>query len=152
VYTPFLFVSSLLQVVFENRFRNYRRRTCKITVDCTDCAIYEPWMWESGLNHQFLSHKINWAALKYEVGVYIQTGDIVWVYGPFHEGKWTYIKIYRRTLKDQLLPSEMVEADRGYRGDETVRCPDIVFSRYYKQAKQKARARHETVNGRLKKN
>jgi hypothetical protein len=150
VYSHFLFASSLLQVVFENRFRNDRRRTCKITVDCTDCAISEPWPWESGFNRQFFSHKINGAALKYEVGVCIQTGDIVWVNGPFKAGKWNDIKLYRRTLKEQLLPGEMVEADRGYRGDETVRCPDTVFSRSDKQAKQKARARHETVNGRLK--
>jgi hypothetical protein len=102
VYSHFLFASSLLQVVFENRFRNDRRRTCKIIVDCTDCAIFEPWPWEPGFNRQFVSHKINWAALKYEAGVCIQTGDIVRVNGPFKAGK------------------------------------------------QKAWARHETVNGRLK--
>jgi hypothetical protein len=52
--------------------------------------------------------------------VCIQTGDIVWVNGPFKEGKWNDIKLYRRILKEQLLPGEMVEADRGYRGYETV--------------------------------
>jgi hypothetical protein len=96
-------------------------------------------------------HKINGVALKYEVGVCIQTGYIVWVNGPFKAGKWNDIKLNRSTLKEQLLPGEMVEADRGYRGDETVRCPDTVFPRSYKQAKQKARARHKMVNGRLKK-
>jgi hypothetical protein len=49
----------------------------------------------------------------------------VWVNGPFKAGKWNNIKLYRRTLKGQLLPGEMVEADRGgYRGGEKKRCPD----------------------------
>ena len=31
------------------------------------------------------------------------------------------IKIYRDFVKPMLLPGEMVEADAGYRGDETIR-------------------------------
>jgi hypothetical protein len=75
----------------------------------------------------FHIHKIYGTVLKYKVGVCIQTGDIVWDSGPFKAGDWNDIKLYRRTLKEQSLPGEMVEADRGYRGDETVRCPDTVF-------------------------
>jgi hypothetical protein len=88
------------------------------------------------------SQKINGAGLKYEVGVCIQTGDSVWVNEPFKAGKWNDIKLYRRDMKKALCQGEMVEADRGYRGDETVRCPDTVFSRADKRAKSKARARH----------
>jgi hypothetical protein len=44
----------------------------------------------------------------------------------------------------------MVESDRGYRGDPTIRDPATVFSRSDKRAKDLARARHDTVNGRLK--
>jgi hypothetical protein len=89
-------------------------------------------------------------ALNYEVGVCIQTGDIVWVNGPFNAGGLNDIKLYRRTLKYQLVPGEMVEADRGYRGDKTIKCPETVVSLSDTQAKQKAQARHEAVNGRLK--
>jgi hypothetical protein len=67
--------------------------------------------------------------LKYEVGVCIQTGDNVWVNGPFKTGKWNHIKFYMRTLKEQLLTVEMAEANRGYRGEETVICPDTVVLR-----------------------
>jgi hypothetical protein len=31
-------------------------------------------------------------------------------------------------MKKSLCQGEMVEAGRGYRRDETVRCPDTVFS------------------------
>lgn len=135
---------------FRNRFRKDKGRTCKVTVDSTDCPISEPWPWESAYNRQFFSQKINGAALKYEVGVCIQTGDIVWVNGPYKAGKWNDIKLYRRDLKAALCEGEMVEADGGYRGDDTVRCPHTVFSRADKRAKSKARARHETINARLK--
>jgi hypothetical protein len=75
----------------------------------------------------------------------------LWVTGPFKSGRWNCIKLYRRTLKVQLFPGKIVEADRGgYRGNETSRCTDTVVSQADKRAKQKERARHETVNGRLK--
>jgi hypothetical protein len=107
-----------LKIIFENRFRNDRGRTCKITGDGTDCAILEPWPWESSFNQQFFSKKLNGAGVKYEVGVCIQTGDILWVNGPFKAGKWHDIMVYLRNLKGLLHPGEMVEADRGYRGGQ----------------------------------
>jgi hypothetical protein len=46
---------------------------------------------------------------------------------------------------------EMVEADRGYRGEpQFVRLPSTYVSRSDRRAKKKARARHETINKRLK--
>jgi hypothetical protein len=116
-----------MQIIFENRFRNDRGRTRKITVDGTDCAISEPWPWESSFNRQLFSKNLNGEGVKHKVGVCIQTGDIVWVNGPFKEGKWHDIMVYRRNLKGLLHPGEMVKADRGYRGDPTVRDPDTVL-------------------------
>jgi hypothetical protein len=120
-----------------------------MTVDSTDCTIVEPWPWKSSFNRQFYSENINGAAVKCEVGVCIQTGYIVWINGPFKAGNWHGIMVYRRNLKGMLHDDEMVEADRGYRGDPTIHDPDTVFSRSDKRAKDLARARHETVNGRL---
>jgi hypothetical protein len=116
--TFYFFTSSILQIIFENRFRNDRERTCKIIVDGTDCAISEPWPWESSFNRQFFSKKLNGAAVKNEFGVCIQTGDIVWVDWPFKAGKWHEIMVYRRNLKGLLHPGEMVEADIVYRGGQ----------------------------------
>jgi hypothetical protein len=44
----------------------------------------------------------------------------------------------------------MVEADISYRGEDKVRTSDDVVSRADDEAKKRASARHETVNGRLK--
>jgi hypothetical protein len=50
-----------------------------------------------------------------------------------------------------LSHGEMVEADRGYRGElSKVRTPNDYVSQTDKKAKKRARARHETVNKRLK--
>jgi hypothetical protein len=53
-------------------------------------------------------------------------------------------------MKKALCQGEIVHADRGYSGDETVRYPDMVFSRADKRAMSKARERHETVYARFK--
>ena len=46
---------------------------------------------------------------------------------------------------------ELVEADRGYRGQGVkARTPDDFVSQTDRRAKRRARARHETVNHRLK--
>jgi hypothetical protein len=66
--------------------------------------------------------------VKYEIGVYIQTGDIVWANGPFKTGNWHDIMVYRSNLKGLLHPDKIVEADREYRGGATFRDPDAVLS------------------------
>lgn len=127
--------------------KNDRGKTCKVTVDGTDYKI--PRQTPHKRDKKFYSHKFKHAALRYEVAVCIQTGDIVWVNGPFPAGKWPDINIYRRNLKAMLLPGEMVEADSGYK-DPTCRHADVVVSKKDARAKQRARSRHETVNADLK--
>ena len=97
------------------------------------------------------AHKFKGPGLRYEIGVSIQGGDIVWTNGPFACGFWPDISIFRLALIFLLAIGEMVEADRGYRGEPTkVRLPHEYVNRSDKRAKDRARARHETLNGRLK--
>lgn len=117
-----------------------------MTVDGTDCPIQEP----SPFNRKWFSYKIHGPALRYEVGVCIQTGDIVWVNGGYPAGSWSDLRIFRHRLKQFLLPNEMVEVDKGYRGDERCRIPQYRVSYSDQRAKSRARARHETINSRLK--
>lgn len=72
------------------------------------------------------------------------------VVGPFPCGQWPDINIYRYWLKNQLLPNEKVEADAGYRGDETIRDPDDCRNYGEYEMKFNVRARHEHVNQRFK--
>ena len=121
-------------------------KTCKMTVDGTDYAVYEQSPWSK----RWYSHKFKGAGLRYEIGVCIQTGDIVWTHGPFAAGAWPDINIFRAKLKRMLAPGELVVADKGYRGDKSVRIPSGSVSNTDRRAMQKALARHETINRRFK--
>jgi hypothetical protein len=119
-------------------------------VDGVDCAIQEPWPYERRKKKDYYSKKENGAGVRYDIGIYIQTGDIVWVNGPFKCGSWPDLLIYRRDLKQKLRAGEMAEADSGYRGDTMIRNADVFFLRSDLREKEVARARHETVNRRFK--
>ena len=84
----------------------------------------------------------------------IKTGHIVWVNGPFPPGLYSDYKIFMEEgLKDNLEHGERVEADDGYMAaDPQFAC--VKSSIFHNEDKQKmrnsVRARHETVNKRLK--
>jgi len=117
-----------------------------VTVDGTDCPIQEPHPFST----QWYSHKFKGPGLRYELAVCILTGYIVWYFGPFPAGK-SDLQIYRIRLKTILGPNEKVVADKGYRGDYTVDTPFDAKSDVHKKMMNTARARHETINARLKK-
>ena len=81
-----------------------------MTIDGADFQIQEP----SPFNPIWFSHKFNAAALRYEVGVCIQTGWIVWTAGPFPAGDFPDLEIFRLYLKDLLGTNERVETYEGY--------------------------------------
>lgn len=119
---------------------------CLLSVDGTDFRINEPTPFSS----EWCSHKFKCAALRYEVSLVIQTGEIASINGPFAAGKYQDLTIFRSWLKKHLLPGERVEADAVYR-DERCHCPfDFCFNEEQYRAKFTVRARHETVNKRFK--
>ena len=60
------------------------------------------------------SHKFHGPGLRYEIGIGIETGYIVWAHGPFPSGKYSDARIFKLVLKTRLLPHENVVADGGY--------------------------------------
>ena len=138
----------LHKILWENRFRNYTGKTCLVTVDGTDFLIVQP----IPFSKRWYTQKFHGPGLRYEVAICIQTGDIVWISGPFRPGKMNDITIFRKGLKYLLLDAgEMAEADKGYRGEPNcIRLPGDYVSLSDKRAKDNARGRHETVNRRLK--
>lgn len=109
-----------------------------VTLDGTDCRIREP----IPFNKKWFSHKFKAAGVRYEIGLSIGNGDIVWASGGLPCGDWPDLKI----AKDQYLryaKNEITLADKGYR-----------FKNYFKQPsnsyEKRLLARHESVNGRLK--
>jgi len=57
-------------------------------------------------------YKSHGPGLRYEVGICIQTGWIVWIHGPFPPGQWPDIKIAHKSI---LEPGETYLADGGYK-------------------------------------
>jgi hypothetical protein len=89
------------------------RKTCKVTVDGTNCQIQEPWPFKEVNEKWWYSHEFKGPGLRYEVAICIQTGDMVWINGPFMCGNPPDLKIFPWNLKHRLAPGEMVEADRA---------------------------------------
>lgn len=114
-----------------------------MSVDGTDIPIQEP----KPFHPKWFSHKINGPALRYELAVSCGSGAIVWFNGPFAAGANPDNSIFRRGLKNQLLDNEVVIADNGYTDAKTLCREDAIeFEQYHSDI----RARHETVNMRLK--
>jgi DDE superfamily endonuclease len=121
---------------------------CKITVDGTEFEIEEPQPFDKG----FYSKKFNGPGLRYEVGIAIQTGYIVWINGPFKPGEWPDLKIALNDLVYMFEGDERAVADRGYCGhpcyfDTPWR---VLDNEQQKMRKKLVRARHETINGLFK--
>eukprot|EP00957_Ditylum_brightwellii_P051030 3869552-Ditylum_brightwellii.AAC.1 len=73
-----------------------------------DCLVEEPYPFDS---HIF-SEKLNEPGYKYEVAVYIAICDIVWISGPFKEGRHDVTIFIEDGLKDALCDNEGVEVDQ----------------------------------------
>ena len=132
-------------VNLDNRFRDDVGNTIKMTVDGTQflCEVCDGftrrtmWAW-----------KLKKPGVNCEVGLNIRTGDIVWANGS-NPGPRHDLTMYRGGLKLYLDDDEMVSADRGYRGDETVSTP-YTQTEEEREISKIHRARHETVNCRFK--
>jgi hypothetical protein len=68
-------------------------------------------------------------ALRYELGVDILAGNLVWIQGPCPAGKYNNIKIFNSVLRHYLEPGKRVEVDSGYVGHaDKIKCPDNTFN------------------------
>lgn len=109
-----------------------------VSLDGTDFRINEP----TPFNKKWFSHKFKSAGIRYEIGISIVMGEIVWASGGFPCGEWPDLKI-AKDLYLKYASNEVTLADKGYRLNNFFKNPS--------NAKQKRiLARHETFNGRLK--
>ena len=95
-----------------------------MSIDGTDFRIEQQGPAVRG--NAFGSHKYaGKSALRYELGIDILAGNLVWIQGPYPAGKYTDIKIFNSILRHNLEPGERVEADNGYvRHTDKIKCPD----------------------------
>lgn len=88
--------------------------------------------------------------MRYEIGVCIQTGWIAWVNGPFPCGDWPDLAIARHMLHHVLDQGELYIADSGYRAMDGRAITPTGLHDFLDRQLATVRARHETVNCRLK--
>ena len=122
-----------------------------MSIDGTDFRILQQGPAVKG--NAFGSHKYaGKSALRYELGIDILAGNLVWVGGPYPAGAWPDIKIFKNELAHLLEPGERVEADNGYVGHpDKIKCPNNDCNPIENLGMQaRVRSRHETFNGRLK--
>jgi len=97
---------------------------------------------------RWFSHKFNGPGLRYEIAVSLSSGQIVWAHGPFPCGAYPDIKILKEKLLNFLLPEERLIADNGYPHARCITPGNCTLQQ--KEYVRLTRARHETVNERLK--
>jgi hypothetical protein len=119
---------------------------CLISVDGTDCPIQEdPFPFSS----RWYCHKFKGSGLRYEIGVCIQTGWIVWKTGRTHVGHSVTAEFPKRLIH-ALDPCEMFIADRGYSDSWEFAMTPTCWRNPFESMNARVRARHETVNRRIK--
>ena len=141
----------LCQIVFENRKRSGSLNDCLPSINGTDCRI--PQQGPAVKGNPFSSHKFNGkCALRYELGVDIVEGNLVWIEGPYPEGKYSDITIFCNFLQHFLilLSAPRLMTDTG-EALYHVKCPKCAANpKENRRMQGLVRARHETLNGRFK--
>lgn len=94
------------------------------------------------------SYKLIGAGVRYEIAISITSGRIVWANGPFRCGEYSDLKIFREGLKRRLEIHEFVIADNGYHDERCITPPHA--NHLLRKILSEIRARHETVNRRMK--
>lgn len=115
--TVSLFITFLIyKIDLNDRFDSETIMSINMALDGTECAVERPL--DNAIQRQYYSGKKRKHTIKYEIGVQLQTGKIVWLAGGV-PGSVHDITLYQTCgLKSHLLPGEMVLADKGYVGDD----------------------------------
>ncbi len=117
---------------------------CFVSLDGTDFRIQEPQIFD----RKWCSHKFKGPGVRYEIGLCIKTGEIVWAYGGFPCGAWPDLKLARDLYLHSINLGEKTIADDGY-GDRDY----FIYPRAYPHINRylkKVMSRHETINHRIR--
>lgn len=117
-------------------------QTCFVSLDGVDFRIEEP----KPFSPQWYSHTLNAAGLRYEIGLNIRVGHIVWAFGGLPCGDYPDLKLARETFVFALDNNERALADKGYKDDSFFILPKNGNSEKHNLIM----SRHETVNKRLR--
>lgn len=112
-----------------------------MSLDGVDFRILEPVPFDP----RWFSHKFRGPGLRYEVGLNIRNGNIVWAFGGYPCGEYVDLKLAREAFALAVDDDERAMADKAY-SDPLFITPNIRNSNRHKLIM----SRHETVNKRLR--
>eukprot|EP00804_Cyclotella_cryptica_P014725 CCRYP_019938-RA/>CCRYP_019938-RA protein AED:0.15 eAED:0.15 QI:0/0/0/1/0/0/2/0/180 len=131
---------NIQNILWEKQYKGDICCPALVTIAGTDMPV------QHKFDPKFCSHKFRSNRLKYEVGVCIQSGNIVWVNGPFRGGE-NDLNIACQAVISALEDRGMVEADGGYAGKEFyIKIPKDAKTEEHRHIKAVTRSRHETAN------
>ena len=81
-----------------------------VSLDGTDFSIYD----QKPFDKKWFSFKLNRAGIRYEVGICISSGEIVWFNGGYKAGFYNDLELARLEFTSELLPGKRAVADKGY--------------------------------------
>lgn len=116
-----------------------------VSVDGTDFPINEP----QPFSPSWYSHKFHGPGVRYEIGLSVASGRIIWVNGSFKCGAFPDNKSFCIDMKNCPRSDESVIADCGYTDARCITKRSKSIPGHHKIHKL-IRAMHETVNHRLK--
>lgn len=119
-----------------------------VTVDGVDFRVNEPNNGVVNVDKKQHSHKYKHAALKYEIAVGLVSGKAVHVSGPYRGGM-SDKRIFDQSTGPKIKEGKLAITDGGYDGRAKCSITNPRESKEVRQFKSRARARHETFNGRL---
>jgi hypothetical protein len=111
--------------------------------------IWEP---RSDPGSKWWGYKFNGPAYTYELAIAVHSQRLVWIAGPYPAGAFNDRMIYNMPggLKSKIPDGKLGIADRGYTGEDKLATHNPFDSKETIDFKKRARARHETLNGRIK--
>ena len=128
-----------------------------VSVDGTNYRRNEEKHPTLNLNTGNCSKKFAHGAIKFEVGLSVYESKCVWLNGPVRGGEHDLTLLRRGGLLKKLKPGKLAICDRGYRSQikeeqEKISLPNEMDLPAVNNFKSRVRLRHESFNGRLKKN
>lgn len=144
-----------LKIVWRDHLDDPNTEVFIITVDGTDCAIWEQKHPIFYKDTRYFTKKKNCAGLTYEIGVAIFRDEICWLFGPNPSGRGDNVGFVEDGLRDKIADGKKAVADKGYNTRDEVAKSKLALpnSRSHPAVdkfKSRARCRHESVNGRIK--
>ena len=98
---------------------------------------------------KWFSHKSHGPALAYEIALSLYVDQIAWFNGPYRAAT-ADITIFRDGLEARIPDGKLAVGDSGYSSSEKVSIIQENDSEEVRQFKERARARQENINERLK--